>query len=76
MRMAGLPRSLYMTLSGHKTEGVFTRYSAIFTPKELQDAGAKLAAHHASTATESPSAVGLGHKIGTIDTADRQVSSL
>ncbi len=38
MEMAGLPRSLAMTLSGHKTESVFTRYSAIFTPKELQDA--------------------------------------
>ena len=42
MERAGIPRSVAMAISGHKTESVYRRY-AIVSESDLRDAGAKLA---------------------------------
>ena len=57
MEMAGLPRSLATTISGHKTECVYLRYAAIFLDSELEDAGAQLSAHHKKSAKSGPTTV-------------------
>lgn len=41
MERAGIPRSVAMAISGHKTESVYRRY-AIVSESDLRDAGAKL----------------------------------
>ncbi len=43
MERAGVPRSVAMKLTGHKTESIYRRY-AIVAESDLMEAGAKLSA--------------------------------
>ena len=52
MERAGVPRSVAMKVSGHKTESIYRRY-AIVSESDIQDATARLLGHnygHSSTA--------------------------
>jgi integrase len=51
LERAGVPRSAAMKMTGHKTEAVYRRY-AITDSAMLQEAAAKLAALHASEASQ------------------------
>ncbi len=58
MERAGVPRSVAMKLSGHKTESVYRRY-AIVSPGDLADAARKLAALSGGTGIGSRKVVGI-----------------
>jgi integrase len=47
LERAGVPRSVAMKLTGHKTESVYNRY-AIVAEQDLREGVAKLAALHTS----------------------------
>jgi integrase len=49
LERAGVPRSVAMQLTGHKTEAVYRRY-AIVAEAELREGVAKLATLHAAPA--------------------------
>jgi integrase len=55
LTQAGVPRSLAMRISGHKTESVFERYN-ISTQSDLQDAGAAVEVYLAKKRAESKKA--------------------
>jgi len=48
MEQAGVPRSVAMKLTGHKTENVYRRY-AIVSDADLADAARRLAGHNLGT---------------------------
>jgi integrase len=50
MERAGVPRSVAMKISGHKTEAIYRRY-AIVNEQDQRDALQKLDAHRAAQAT-------------------------
>lgn len=52
LERAGVPRSVAMKLTGHKTESVYLRY-AITTPNDLRDGVAKLAKLHSTITAQS-----------------------
>ncbi len=56
MELAGVPRKVAMSFSGHETESVYARYHIV--DRKAQDEGAaRLAAYHAGRKTEPPSTV-------------------
>ena len=57
LEKAGVPRSVAMKLTGHKTESVYTRY-AIVASQDLKDGVAKLAALGGQDAAGSATARG------------------
>jgi integrase len=59
LEQAGVPRSVAMKLTGHKTEAVYRRY-AIVSPGDLQDAVRKLDGYTSGTSGYTAAAVG-GH---------------
>src|SRR5438105_2717765 len=52
MERAGVPRSVAMKISGHKTESIYRRY-AIVSESDIQDATRRLIGH-------------AGHNLGTL----------
>jgi len=52
LERAGIPRSVAMKLTGHKTESVYRRY-AIVSESDLRDAGARLTTFHAGDRAEA-----------------------
>jgi integrase len=63
LERAGVPRSVAMKLTGHKTEAVYRRY-AIVAEQDLRDGAAKLAALHESLTAQAvpPKVVGIGSR--------------
>lgn len=59
LERAGVPRSVAMKLTGHKTEAVYRRY-AIVASQDLHDGVAKLARFHESRGTEGGQAAASG----------------
>lgn len=53
LERAGVPRSVAMKLTGHKTESVYRRY-AIVSEADLREGVQKLAALHARTEADGP----------------------
>ena len=58
MERAGVPRSVAMKISGHKTESIYRRY-AIVSESDIQDATRRLLGHNLGT-LPSPS-VDIAH---------------
>lgn len=56
LNRAGVPESVAMKITGHKTRSVYDRYN-ITSDKDLKEAAAKLEQHHKS---------GDRHNLGTI----------
>ena len=61
LERAGVPRSVAMKLTGHKTESVYRRY-AIVSESDLADGVAKLAALHGDRSPASPEVVNLSSR--------------
>ncbi|TMQ31194.1 MAG: hypothetical protein E6K65_02300, partial [Nitrospirae bacterium] len=61
MERAGVPRSVAMKISGHKTESIYRRY-AIVSESDIQDATRRLLGHNLGT-IPSPS-VDIAHVSG------------
>ena len=59
LERAGVPRSVAMELTGHKTEAVYRRY-AIVAEADLAVAAGKLASLHASSRTVPAHSARLG----------------
>jgi len=65
MERAGIPRSVAMKISGHKTESVYRRY-AIVSQRDLRDAAAKMDEFFKGTITKTitvPTLVGEPRKL-------------
>ena len=58
MEGAGVPRSVAMKITGHKTELIYRRYAIVDT-KAIDEGLAKLAALHQSVGQAPPTVVSL-----------------
>jgi integrase len=66
LERAGVPRSVAMKLTGHKTEAVYRRY-AIVSEGDLAEGVAKLATLHRAMAAETPRVLSLsGPRAGSV----------
>ena len=65
MERAGVPRSVAMQLTGHKTEAVYRRY-AIVAEADLAVGVGRLASLHASSRT-FPAQLALERVVGMVD---------
>src|SRR5262245_12732058 len=65
MEQAGVPRSVAMKLTGHKTESVYRRY-AIVSDTDLQEAARRLAGEGAFSGAFSPAASKPAAQVGKI----------
>lgn len=45
MERAGVPRTVAMAITGHKTESMYRRYAGIVSTRDLKDAGNKISRH-------------------------------
>jgi len=65
MEQAGVPRSVAMKMTGHKTETVYRRY-AIVSDADLQEAARRLAGRAASVTFPSRSAAVAGEPVAQL----------
>lgn len=64
LERAGVPRSVAMKLTGHKTEAVYRRY-AIASEADLREGVQKLANLHTADACDEAAVLPLWHNSGT-----------
>ncbi len=73
LERAGVPRSVAMKLTGHKTEAIYRRY-AIASEADLREGVEKLARLHSSEPRHERDVVPLRHNSGTISESEAKTA--